>query len=73
MSLQVRLLLASKAKAQRPAAIGAEADVPSFVNNAIIVFNYILRNYKFSEIPLCSEVHIVSGFIFGSISTVVTP
>lgn len=28
MSLHVRLLLASKAKAQRPAAIGAEADVP---------------------------------------------
>jgi len=29
MSLQVRLLLASKAKAQRPAAMGAEADVPN--------------------------------------------
>lgn len=29
ISLQVRLLFASRAKAQRPAAIGAEAEVPS--------------------------------------------
>lgn len=40
MSLQVRLLLASNAKAQRPAAIGAEADVPN-LNKYILMLKLI--------------------------------
>lgn len=44
ISLQVRLLLASNAKAQRPAAMGAEADVPNL--NKYILMSILTRTIE---------------------------
>lgn len=44
ISLQVRLLFASNAKAQRPAAMGAEADVPNL--NKYILMSKLTRTIE---------------------------